>query len=528
VNREVMEMDVISTCEPHPLTALFRLLLPPLFADGEQGRQARKVIWIQGLLSLVAALILVFLPVANPDHHLRLALISGYILGFSGGIFYLTRWGQLGAASWTVVLQLLILIALATWTSGGMEGQAIWFSVVVVAVAGFLLSTRAGLITLGLCLLLDVGLLLAETWSVLPPSRVQYGPLGHLGWNAVLLIMASGLQSLASRCMQTSLDEANQELAMRRASEQELKLHKEQLEETVANRTAELSQFKTAVENCATAIVITDREGAIEYVNPRFCRRTGYSQDEVLGKNPRILSSGAHPPEYYEELWRTLLSGREWHGEFQNRSKGGERLWELSSISPLYGDDGEITHFVAAKEDITEHKKLQEKLTRMAHYDELTGLPNRALFFDRLEQVLELSRRKERSFCVLFIDLDGFKGVNDTHGHDAGDELLVEVGRRLRGLIRASDTVARLGGDEFTLILTDLQDRAEAKQVARRIREAISEPMKLAGSICQVGASIGVASFPRDGQDSDQLVSSADSAMYRAKHGGKNAFRFEA
>lgn len=344
--------------------------------------------------------------------------------------------------------------------------------------------------------------------------------------HALLIAIIVGLQHLAASSIKGSLDEARRELAVRKDAEEALRRHRDQLEDIVLERTASLRKLSTAVEHSASAIIITNRDGVIEYVNPKFCEMTEYSKEEVLGQNPRILKGGDQPEEFYQTLWEQILSGEQWQGEFQNRTKGGRLAWDLSSISPIFDDAGEITHFVAVKEDITERKRLQDELTKQAHYDKLTGLPNRVLFFDRLAQVLALSKRKERRFCLLFIDLDGFKAVNDTYGHDTGDLLLMEVAKKLQGVLRESDTAARMGGDEFTLLLTDLNQFDEAKLVSERILKALGEPLELGGHTCHIGACIGIARYPDDAADGEGLLAAADEAMYEVKRSGKNAYRF--
>ncbi len=287
-----------------------------------------------------------------------------------------------------------------------------------------------------------------------------------------------------------------------------------------------LRKLSTAVEQSPAAIVITDSTGAIEYANPKFYRMTEYTAEEVLGQNPRILKGGTHPPEFYHDLWKTILAGKEWQGEFLNRSKHGKLFWEKTYISPIKDGSGVITNFVAVKEDITERKLLQEQLARMAHFDSLTGLPNRALFFDRASQAIVLARREHRRCGILFIDLDGFKNINDTYGHETGDQLLRLVAESIRSNLRESDTVARMGGDEFTVILTVLQGRSDAALVAKNIIDRLSQPIVIGAAVCHIGASIGISIFPDDAEDAEKLLHGADTAMYEVKRSGKNNFCF--
>jgi diguanylate cyclase (GGDEF)-like protein/PAS domain S-box-containing protein len=281
-----------------------------------------------------------------------------------------------------------------------------------------------------------------------------------------------------------------------------------------------------AVEQSPVSILVTDGEGRLEYVNPKFSESTGYSLEEVVGKTPRVLKGGFLPPEFYEELWSTIKAGREWHGIFHNRKKNGELLWELASISPIRDPGGVITHFVGVKEDITELKRLQEQATHQAQHDPLTDLPNRILFFDHLKHSLNLARRRHSGLAVFYLDLDGFKGVNDVYGHVAGDTVLSTMAQRILETVRASDTVARMGGDEFTIILEDLASRSHAADIAQMILEKVAQPCQVGEATVTLGASIGISFFPEDAEDIDKLISRADAAMYRAKHEGKSAFRF--
>jgi len=289
---------------------------------------------------------------------------------------------------------------------------------------------------------------------------------------------------------------------------------------------AQLRILVRAVEQSPVSIIVTDAQGRIEYVNPKFCQTTGYSMEEVLGQTPRILKSGCLGEAFYRELWRTILAGEEWHGVFHNRTKSGELLWELGSISPIRDDAGVVTHFVSVKEDFTEIKRMQDQMDHLAHHDQLTGLPNRTLFYDRLQQALGLARRQERNLALFYLDLDGFKAVNDRHGHEQGDHLLTMVAQRLASCVRESDTVARMGGDEFTVLLVDSAGVEAAQRVACMILELLARPFVHEGIVSTLGVSIGISCYPQDGDDPDRLLFRADAAMYQVKNGSKNHFRF--
>ncbi|MGK7944513.1 MAG: putative bifunctional diguanylate cyclase/phosphodiesterase [Microcystaceae cyanobacterium] len=281
-----------------------------------------------------------------------------------------------------------------------------------------------------------------------------------------------------------------------------------------------------AIEQSPSTVVITNAKGEIEYVNPKFEILTGYSRQEVLGQNPRLLKSGLIPDETYEQLWDTVASGEEWHGELCNMKKNGELFWEIASISPILNYEGQITHFVGIKEDITQRKRQEEQLAYQANYDALTQLPNRFLVFDRLQQAIKQANRLEQQVAVMFLDLDHFKEVNDTLGHDIGDQLLIQTAQRLSSCVRKSDTVARLGGDEFLVILTNLRSYKQAEIVARKIIKRLAEPFYLNKEKLFISTSVGITLYPNDGGDMDILLRNADTAMYGAKQDGRNGFKF--
>ncbi len=284
-------------------------------------------------------------------------------------------------------------------------------------------------------------------------------------------------------------------------------------------------------------VFITDADERIVQVNQAFTAMTGYSAREAIGQRPSLLRSGRHGQEFYRRLHAGLERDGFWQGEIWNRRKNGEVFVEWVTISAVRDDAGQITHYVAAFSDITEHKKAEEQVHQLAFYDPLTQLPNRRLFHDRLEQALAASARSRHGGALLFLDLDSFKGLNDTHGHVMGDALLVEVARRLVGSLRESDTVARLGGDEFVVILENLDEEerdaeSHAGRVAEKLREELAQPYRLSlpgggdSVIHQCTASIGVCMFLGHDESRDELIKRADIAMYRAKAAGRNAVRF--
>lgn len=318
-----------------------------------------------------------------------------------------------------------------------------------------------------------------------------------------------------------------------------------QLEETVAARTHELEESNVAMrreiderhrreedlriadavfESAAEAIIVTDAENNIVRVNPAFTAITGFTPAEVMGRNPRLLKSGRHGPEFYRLMWDALNTRGHWEGEIWNRYRNGDIRAEWLSIAKIDDGDG-LAHHLAVFHDITRRKEDEDLLRFKAHHDALTELPNRDLFKDRLQASINRARRYHRHFALLLIDLDRFKEVNDSLGHTAGDELLVEAARRLVSCVRETDTVARLGGDEFAIVLSEMNADDEAEQIAQRAVALLNEPYYLDAGTAQISGCIGIAVYPAHGRDIDQLLRNADQAMYQAKAGGRNTYR---
>jgi len=288
----------------------------------------------------------------------------------------------------------------------------------------------------------------------------------------------------------------------------------------------DVRKLSRAVEHSPVMVIITDQHGTIEYVNPRFSEITGYTADEVIGKHTRVLQSGHTEISTYQDLWSSINAGENWRGEFQNRKKSGELYWQQISISPIFDNNSHITHFVAIEEDITQRKKTEEKIWRQANYDILTGLPNRRLFSDRLHQFIAHAVRYDHQGGLMFIDLDKFKHINDTYGHEAGDLLLKQVAQRITSCTRESDTVARLSGDEFTVILPEVSSITAIEHVAESILQQLSAPFVIKDQHMEISASIGIALFPTHGKSLDEVLKNADTAMYQAKKDGKATIRF--
>ncbi len=279
-------------------------------------------------------------------------------------------------------------------------------------------------------------------------------------------------------------------------------------------------------DNSSDAIVVTDRNNLIISVNAAFSEITGYSREEVVGKNPKIFSAGRQAPEFYTHMWHDLDRFGKWAGEIWNRRKSGELYPEWLSISTVKDNKSDITHYVGIFSDITERKQAEERVRHLAHYDALTDLPNRTLFHDRLQQALIQAQRNHEQVAVMFIDLDRFKIINDTLGHGIGDLLLQSVAQRLSHCVRQGDTVCRQGGDEFVILLPKIARAEDAALVAQKILQSISKPFSLEGHELHISSSIGISFFPNDGVTVDVLMKNADVAMYRAKELGRNNCQF--
>jgi diguanylate cyclase (GGDEF)-like protein/PAS domain S-box-containing protein len=289
---------------------------------------------------------------------------------------------------------------------------------------------------------------------------------------------------------------------------------------------AHMRKLSRALQQTADAIAITDKQGTIEYVNPSFEATTGYSSAEAVGQTPHILSSKKHSKEFYERLWRTIQSGETFCEVITNKKKDGTLFHEEKTITPLKDDNGNITHYIATGRDISERINTQERLQHLAHHDILTNLPNRASFNERLNLEVKRAHRSKQRIAVLFIDLDRFKIINDTLGHDVGDMVLQNTAERLVNNLRASDTVARLGGDEFAILLPEIVHIDEVAMIADKLLLDLAKPFFLDERELFISASIGISLYPDDSDDPRILVKHADMAMYRAKNMGRNTYEF--
>ena len=291
---------------------------------------------------------------------------------------------------------------------------------------------------------------------------------------------------------------------------------------------AQLRLASHVFEHSGEAILITDKDNRVLDVNAAFSRLTGYSAEEMRGKNPGLLASGRTTPDVHRELWHAIQTAGLWQGEVWNRNKDGGVTPQWMTVSVARKPDGRIDFHIASYVDLSRQKATEEHIRHIAHHDALTGLPNRLHLQSALPQSLLAARREKTELALMFIDLDRFKSINDTLGHSIGDALLIEVAQRLKAAVRESDFVARLGGDEFVVVLrfAESQAAANSQRVAEKIRSSISPPYRIDGHDLNTTPSIGIALFPRDGQDMDGLMRCADIAMYRAKEAGCGQFRF--
>lgn len=283
------------------------------------------------------------------------------------------------------------------------------------------------------------------------------------------------------------------------------------------------ARYRAAVD-AAAIFSETDKSGIITYVNEQFCDISGYSAQELIGQNHRILNSGQHPPEFFIDMWKKVSRGQVWKGEICNRKKDGSLYWVESTIVPMYDDASQrVQKYASIRFDVTEKRKFLETLQWQAEHDELTGLPNRFLLSKALDQAIVKAKSQPSTVAVGVLDLDGFKQINDRYGHEIGDRLLVAVADRLKHSMRIEDTVARLGGDEFVLIL-GVRDPKVLESALQRLLAALSAVYIIDGIGINISASIGVTLYPNDNENADTLLRHADQAMYKAKQSGRNCF----
>ena len=637
-------------------------LAPPVFqGDDEKTRRASFLNEVICINLLFGALVTVAVLLGSNVPTSSLIIAMSWLVMLTLGWRILHN-GRITFVAFALVMLFFVFLTGANISLGTVRTPTAAFYVIWIIVVGVLFHLPGILIATSASSLAALGLILAENAGLLPQPNYSVGVTQWLNYTA-LFGMTAGMVYYGSRVTRNALARAENEIEQRRQTEMELR------------------KLTRAVEQSPASIIITDLDGKIEYVNPRFSSVTGYSFDEAIGKNPRFLKTDKTPPDTHRQLWDAVTAGQAWQGEFVNRKKDGSQYCELANISPITDLNGVVTHYLAVKEDITErkrteeqlrrteslfresidtlnasfaiydaddrlvlynklyssyrtpagwdsplgsnsdhfdpygrtfeeilrfrladgqypvpaeqqeqwiaerllehrqgnldvvremsrglwikvtdqrtpsgyvvglrfnvtelcqarqaaetaHQQLEEKhreLERIARYDSLTKLPNRALLGERLEQALNQTRRRGQHLAVVFIDLDGFKAVNDTHGHEAGDHLLITLAERMKGALRDGDILARLGGDEFVAVLLDLADVDTSAPMLNRLLDAAARPFQFGEARLQVSASLGVTFYPQ-AQDQaqelepDQLLRQADQAMYQAKQAGKNRF----
>jgi diguanylate cyclase (GGDEF)-like protein/PAS domain S-box-containing protein len=382
---------------------------------------------------------------------------------------------------------------------------------------------RRDAVTVGLILILSITVALAIATAA---QRFVSDPILELANLAKTITLDKSYSARAVRrsndevgLLTTSLNEMLDEIELRDGALREA-------HDALESHVRDLKKLSAAVEQSPATVMITDQRGDLEYVNKRFEDATGYPRSEVLGSKPYLLASSAEANGCSKEMRHAIRAGNRWHGEVHSQTKAGGLLWEQVTMTPLLQAGGAIANFLIVTEDVTVRKEYEARLLRQATVDPLTELPNRLLAFDRLTQAVEGCLRSDHGVAVMFIDIDNFKTVNDSLGHDVGDIVLCEAARRIEVSVRSGDTVARLGGDEFLVVLPRMKDESVAEHLARRIRSCISEPFDVKGREVFVTASIGIALAPGDASDPDSLLRNADAAMYQAKQRGRNNHLF--
>ena len=395
-------------------------------------------------------------------------------------------------------------ITISVISFGSIRSISTFAFILIIAIAGFQFGKK-GLIGTTLFIgFIILGLIEAENKYLLPSPNFTVGIPQWITLIAFFALTGNFIYT-AIRIVQQFLEKSKKEIELRKLTEEQLHI------------------FSLAIKQSPASIVITDPGGNIEEVNPKFLELTGYRKEEVIGKNPRVLKSGQHPPEFYKELWSTIKAGKVWKGEIQNKKKSGEFYWEKASIAPIMDKNNRITHYIGIKEDITEIKSLQDKLKFQALHDPLTGLNNRYYMNEALEREFARAERSEIPISIILLDLDRLKQLNDLGGHALGDQALRRLAEQLRNSVRKGDIICRYGGDEFAIILPNASAEnafARAKQLQQRMQTL---PMiHHADQELQVTFTAGVASYPVHGKTHEELFDHADEALYRAKEKGRN------
>ena len=429
-------------------------------------------------------------------------------------VLLLVRYERVNLAAHLIVWCMFAVITVSVWRNGGLQAPNILLYTVLIVLSGWLLGARSTQLLSGMLAISLLFFFYAEIGGWLP-DMPEPTPFLNLIFVLLNVFMIAGLTLMSRRSYIQQLNEVGKS-----ALELEIK-------------DAELLKLSRAVEQSPDSIVITNLEGDIEYVNDAFVLHTGYSREEALGRNTRMLQSASTPRRVLDDLRATLSQGNVWRGELFNRCKDGSEMVELASIAPIRHADGRMTHFVSVQQDITQAKSAENKIHRLTNFDHLTGLPNRNFLIERLETALASTSSQAR-FCVLMVfNIDRFKNLNDARGHALGDILLVAIGERINGLLQEGDTLARLSGDEFALLLHETDASREqvivrAMAVSSKIRDSLLRPFRFSdGDEVSVTTSMGVTICPEVENDAvENIMRRADTALHRAKEAGGSKVAF--
>ena len=362
--------------------------------------------------------------------------------------------------------------------------------------------------------------LYGQTWSLYFTTRPAFHDAFEQDRPKLVLIFGALLSVVLSWLIWVFATQRQRALALAHQMAQEI-AERNLAEVALKERQEELQLAAMVYENSSESMTVTDRDGLIVSVNPAFTQVTGYTRDEVLGKNASVLSSGRQDNDFYKAMWDEIDATGHWQGEIWNRRKNGELYLEWLTINTIYHGDDSVHRRVSLFSDITQKKESEDLIWRQANFDTLTGLPNRHMFYDRLEQEIKKSSRSGLPMALMLLDLDRFKEVNDTLGHAQGDVLLVEAARRISACVRESDTVARLGGDEFTVILSAVDAVNNIERISQSIIDCLAAPFQLLQETAFVSASVGITLYPNDAANIDTLMKNADQAMYLSKKSGR-------
>ncbi|HCI51775.1 MAG TPA: diguanylate cyclase [Gallionella sp.] len=432
-------------------------------------------------------------------------------------------WIELPFTVGIMSLALFIRLAIAP-VSAGLQYVTFFPAITLAAIFG---GYRAGLLATAM------GVGFATYFFIAPYYSFENEGLKIVSWSNLVFIVDGFLVSFSIEAMHRYRKKSEAELAEIKQSHLQVSRLNSELDEMIRlqrETEQELLISATAFE-AQDGIMITDSSGVILRVNQAFTEITGYSSEEAVGQTPRLLKSGRHDADFYAAMWECIKRTGQWSGEIWDRRKNGEVFPKWLTITEVKSFDGNSVHYVSSQVDITARKASEDRIHNLAFYDPLTQLPNRRLLLDRLRHAVSFSLRDGRNVALMFIDLDKFKKLNDTLGHDIGDLLLKQVAERTCTCVRECDTVARLGGDEFVVLLDGLggslhEAAAQAKQIGRKIIDVLNQTYYLAGHEHQSGASVGIALFDEHCRTADDLLKQADIAMYQAKKAGRNTLRF--